>query len=157
MFPDYLILALAGCVFGAATSAGMIALLIKLGVVPRIIARFRLADCVLACENALMLGTVAGCIGSLGKQAWLGDLFPESLLYQRGTSAVAALLLSLLGLGAGIFVGCQAMALAEILDMFPMLFRRLKLQTGISVMVLALALGKMAGALWYFIYSYQSR
>lgn len=156
MYLNYVILGLAGGIFGVATSAGMIALLIKLGVVPRIIARFHLADYVLICENALMLGTVAGCISSVEEQAWLGDILPKSLMYQRGGNLPIVLLLCLLGLGAGIFVGCQAMALAEILDMFPIMFRRMKLQIGISVLILALALGKMTGALWYFIFSYQS-
>jgi stage V sporulation protein AB len=48
------------------------------------------------------------------------------------------------------------MALAEILNMFPILFRRLKLREGLGIMITALALGKMAGSLWYFIFSYQN-
>jgi stage V sporulation protein AB len=159
MFRD-LILPVMGAVWGIATSAGVFALLIKLGVVPRMIAVCHLAKHVLACENAIMLGTIAGCVFSLGAPgSSLWDFFGENAGYlaqMAPAMTVSGILLAALGLGAGIFVGCQAMALAEILNMFPILFRRLKLQMGLAAMVTALALGKLAGSLWYFIFSYQN-
>lgn len=151
------ILPIMGAIWGVATSAGIFALLIKLGVVPRMVARCHLAEHALACENAIMLGTVAGGLLSLGEgDVWIGNLLPQSLGLQPGAHWLALLFICLLGLGAGIFVGCQAMALAEILNMFPILFRRLKLREGLGIMITALALGKMAGSLWYFIFSYQN-
>ena len=68
---------------------------------------------------------------------------------QQGVLLVVALC-------SGIYVGCQAMALAEILNVFPILFRRAKLQLGLRYTVLAVALGKLVGSLWYFIFGYQS-
>ena len=64
--------------------------------------------------------------------------------------------LVLVALCCGIYVGCQAMALAEILNTFPILFRRTKLQMGLRWGVLFIALGKLVGSLWYFIFGYQS-
>ena len=74
-------------------------------------------------------------------------------VFAKGLGLLA---LVLIGICAGIYVGCQAMALAEILNMFPILFRRVKLQMGLSFAILAIALGKLAGSLWYFIFSYAS-
>ncbi|MCX4318109.1 MAG: stage V sporulation protein AB, partial [Lachnospiraceae bacterium] len=64
------------------------------------------------------------------------------------------------GVCAGMFVGCLAMALAEVLQVIPVFAKRIRLRTGkptgkpkgmspgIPVIVLAIALGKMAGSLF---------
>ena len=54
------------------------------------------------------------------------------------------------GVCTGMFVGCMSVALAEILHTFPVIFRRAKLKNGLSAVVYAMALGKMAGSLYYF-------
>ncbi len=48
------------------------------------------------------------------------------------------------------FVGCLVMSLAETVKAVPVLNRRLHLSVGIQYMILAIALGKMAGALVQF-------
>ena len=53
-------------------------------------------------------------------------------------------------LGAGIFTGCWAMALAEMLEVFPIFVRRVKLVQCIPWVILGTALGKTAGALLFF-------
>ena len=50
----------------------------------------------------------------------------------------------------GIFVGCIAVALAEILNTFPIIFRRFQIKEGLSWIMLFMAFGKCAGAFWYF-------
>ena len=57
------------------------------------------------------------------------------------------LLMAGAGLGSGVFVGCLVMSLAETVKAVPVLNRRLHLSVGIQYMILAIALGKMAGAL----------
>ena len=54
------------------------------------------------------------------------------------------------GLCAGMFVGCVSAALAEVLSIFPVLFRRLNVKSGMSFYMIMMALGKMSGAFWYF-------
>ena len=54
------------------------------------------------------------------------------------------------GLFGGIFVGCWSMALAEILDVFPIFVRRVKLLRGIKYVILGVALGKGIGAFVFF-------
>lgn len=60
-------------------------------------------------------------------------------------------LLSFVGIFAGIFVGCLSIALAEVLDGIPIFARRVRLKMGVSIAVLAVAVGKIAGSLYYFI------
>lgn len=59
--------------------------------------------------------------------------------------------LGLYGLSAGMFVGCIAVALAEILNTFPILFRRAKLKVGLQWVMWTMAVGKTCGALYYFV------
>lgn len=149
MFLKGCVLVFCGLIFGGATSAGVIALLTKLGVVPRMIARWQVANAVIPCECAVILGAISGCILSVTEEpgTWAGWM--DVVWVQQAVLLIAALC-------AGIYVGCQAMALAEILNVFPILFRRAKLQLGLRYSVLAVALGKLVGSLWYFIFGYQS-
>ena len=55
-------------------------------------------------------------------------------------------------LGAGVFVGCLAVALAEVIKTFPIFVMRTKLKWGIPYIALSLALGKMAGSLYGLIW-----
>ena len=59
--------------------------------------------------------------------------------------------LALAGLFAGMFVGCLALAIAEMLDSIPILARRISFHGGIYHVIFAMALGKFAGALFYFL------
>lgn len=149
MFLKMFLLIAGGAIFGAATSAGVIALLTKLGLVPRIIARLQLANWVMPLECAISLGAFVGCVTSIGRQK--ATLFAE--IAPNGWQVAFMILVALC---CGIYVGCQAMALAEILSTFPILFRRAKLQVGLRCAVVSLALGKLVGSLWYFIFGYQS-
>ena len=62
----------------------------------------------------------------------------------------AGCLLPVMGLFGGIFVGCWAMALAEMLDLFPIFIRRIRMVRGIGAVMIGIALGKGLGALLFF-------
>ena len=55
------------------------------------------------------------------------------------------------GFFAGCFVGCVALAIAEMLDSIPIFARRIAFRHGLGVAVLAVAAGKVAGSLIYFV------
>ena len=59
-------------------------------------------------------------------------------------------LLPAFGIFGGIFVGCWAMALAEILNLFPILIRRARLKMCIKYIIVGIALGKSLGAMLFF-------
>ena len=60
-------------------------------------------------------------------------------------------MIALGGFCAGIFVGCWSMALAEILNIFPIFIRRVKLLRGVPYIILSMAIGKGIGALLFFL------
>ena len=57
----------------------------------------------------------------------------------------------LFGIFAGIFVGCWSMALAEILNVFPIFMRRARIVRYASVFVIGAAIGKGLGAGLFFL------
>lgn len=137
------ILILLGFFAGSAVSAGAFAFLLVIGVIPRMLRTARLTDRVLLAENIIMLGTLTGCILSLWERQSLSQ---TQGLYQ----IIGFFLICIYGFSAGIFVGCIAVSLAEILHTFPILFRRFRLTQGLEWLMCAMAIGKLCGALFSF-------
>lgn len=128
---------------GVAVSAGTFAFILVIGVVPRMIRKMNLADKVICFENMIVLGVLTGAVVSIIE--WEARL---------PVTWIGHLLLGVYGFVAGMFVGCIAVALAEILNTFPILFRRLYINRGLSFVMIAMALGKTIGSLYYFFFGY---
>ena len=126
---------LVGLSAGAAASAGVFALITVIGILPRWAGHTRTARHVSLYEWSVILGGTAGN---------LIFLLQPSLPGKEILEAAAA------GLFMGIFVGGLIMSLAEVLDVFPILLRRGRIQSGIPWMVLSIGIGKMLGAYLYF-------
>ena len=135
MLSEHIFLGLIGLAAGMAVSAGTFAFLIVIGVIPRMIGKCNRAAETLNFESAVILGGIVGNLLSvfLNIRLPLGPLF-----------------LCAYGLSAGIFVGCIAVALAEILNTFPIMFRRMGMKEGLSWAMIFMALGKLSGSLYYF-------
>ena len=56
----------------------------------------------------------------------------------------------LLGFFAGMFIGCLALAIAEMLDSIPIFARRISFRHGLGWAILGMAAGKLCGSLLYF-------
>ena len=125
---------LVGLSAGAAASAGVFALITVIGILPRWAGHTRTARHVSLYEWSVILGGTAGN---------LIFLLQPSLPGKEILEAAA-------GLFMGIFVGGLIMSLAEVLDVFPILLRRGRIQSGIPWMVLSIGIGKMLGAYLYF-------
>lgn len=119
---------------GMIAAGGMVALLIGLGITPRFAGVTHTADRILLYEDFTMLGAVAGNVL---------QLYEPSL-------AVGKIGLIVYGLGAGMFLGAWILALAEMVDIFPIAIRRLKITTGIPLIILTVAAAKICGSLLYF-------
>lgn len=139
MYIKHIFLGFCGLAAGAAVSAGTFAFLIVIGVIPRMIGKCNRAAETLHFENAIICGGIFGTLMSV---------FPQISL------PFGSLLLCAYGLSAGIFVGCIAVALAEILNTFPIMFRRMNLKQGLFWAMCAMAAGKCAGAFLYFLRNY---
>ena len=106
-----------------------------LGIIPRFAARTNTAKHIHWYETFLIIGGALGNSISVRELSFAGGGIKRGILF-----------LLLFGLAVGMFVGCQAMALAELLQVMPILVKRLRLQIGMPVLVLAIALGKMVGS-----------
>lgn len=129
-----ILLAILGLSFGTAIAAGLFSFIIGLGVVSDFADRTHTGEHILFYEDCIAVG------GILGNIFWIYHI---SIPY-------GAWLVPLFGLFGGIFVGCWSMALAEVLNIFPIFIRRVKLLKVIPYLILGMALGKGFGALLHF-------
>ena len=144
MFLRSLFLILAGFCSGTGVAAGTFAFLLVIRVIPRMVQKAKLEHRVVYIENIVFRGIVFGTILSLfsWKKKWILAILGRSIL-------------TIYGLSAGMFVGCIAVALAEILDTFPIFFRRLRIKASFaSLMIFVMAIGKMVGSLFFFLTGY---
>lgn len=141
MLIKHLILSVLAFVSGIGVAAGTFAFILVIGVVPRILRRSNLAGRVLLVESMIAAGGIIGNAVSV---------FESMRLFVPA----GHILIAVYGICAGIFVGCISVALAEILNTFPILFKRLHLKRGLQWVMLMMAFGKFAGALFYFVTGY---
>lgn len=104
---------------------------------------------------ASQLSAITGTRGSIrlyGGAICLG-MVALTTLYTAGLRGVKALLPLLLpiGLCAGIYTGMLLSSLAEIIDIFPAVSGKLRLKGCVRLLVWALAFGKTAGVLFYYL------
>lgn len=125
-----------GLLFGSGTAAGVLALLSSLGVIPRIVGKSSTAKHILLYEDFLLVG------------AGLGSVF---VILELDISFLGAWFLVIVGVFAGIFVGCLAAALAEVIQIWPILYRRSNTKHGIYISMTCFAIGKLAGGLYFFL------
>lgn len=134
----------AGLCGGIGVAAGTFAFMVIIRIIPRMVKKARLEHKIIYIENMMFRGIMFGTVLSLftWRKKWLFELLGKTLL-------------TIFGISAGIFVGCLAVALAEILDTFPILFRRVHLKEELGEWLLfVMAIGKMAGSLFFFLTGY---
>lgn len=135
MWIKHVLLGFIGLACGLSVASGSFAIAVKLGIIPQMASKSGTAKRIITYENATILGGISGNILSV---------FPML------SFPVGHLFLALFGLGAGIFIGCMAVALAEIINAYPIMYRRMKLKIGMEWVLTTIALGKMSGCLFYF-------
>ncbi len=131
--PFLLFLGLAG---GLATGAGYVAFITVLGVVPRLMSATKTKPFIHVYELALVLGVLVGtCL----------HIFSVQLSFPAFTTAF-------IGLFSGLFIGMAAAALTEVLNVFPILARRIGVFAKVNHLMMAVAIGKTVGSLiqWIF-------
>ena len=134
MWTDNIILSFLGLSAGLGISAGLFSFLVALGTISDFADRTHTGKYVVLYEDFIMAG------GILGNLFWVFEVDWFHFHW----------FLPLYGLFSGIFVGCWSMALADVLNIFPIFIRRAKITTAISALIVAMALGKSLGALLFF-------
>ena len=129
---EYAICLVVGLCGGLLVAGGLFAFLALVGVITRLAAGTTTAKYLLFYEDVALVGCTAG------------NLF---FLYRFGLPS-GNMLFALYGLGAGVFTGCLAAALAEVVNMMPVLSERVSLKKGMTGIMTMFALGKLAGSLF---------
>ena len=123
---------LLGLVSGIIIAGGLFAFVVTIGVITRLVTATKTAKRVSLYEDVVVVGVALANIVSLYQPTILHTEF----------------LLPFFGVFSGIYVGCLAVALAEVVNVMPVFSRRIKLKYGMSFLIVGFALGKMFGT-WY--------
>jgi stage V sporulation protein AB len=136
MVINYFIVVIIGLAGGVAVGSGLVAFLTVLGIVPRLTQLSKTKNYIKLYEWGVVVGAVTGSWFSLREP--LFNLPPFLLL--------------IIGLFAGVFVGMLAAALTEVLNVFPILAKRVGVVENIIYLFMAIVLGKIFGSLFHWIY-----
>ena len=128
------LLALMGVSAGVTVAGGIFALIVGLKIVPRFAEITHTASRMMLYENCIVCGGILGNV----------------IYVYRLSLPVGLLGVLMFGLIGGIYVGAWAMALAEIVDTFPIFGRRIGLKRGFGILIILMALGRTVGGLIHF-------
>ncbi|WP_170308042.1 stage V sporulation protein AB [Paenibacillus dakarensis] len=128
---------LLGIAGGIAVGGGVIALIIVLDIVPRLSQLTHTYNKVHWYEGALITGSLIGTIADF----WMWKI------------SLGPVISTIIGLFCGVFIGMLAAALTEVLNVLPILSKRLKMTKYLFGLLMAMVAGKVAGSLFdWFVY-----
>lgn len=145
-------LIIVGTSYGLLAAAGVFTVLVAVGLVPRFAGKTHTASKVFLYEEMVIFGSILGGFLSLFPEfsqlgAFLQGNFPEAAQWWL---LLGNVLQGIFGLFSGMFIGCLALAIAEMLDSIPIFARRVSFRHGLGLAVLSMAVGKLCGSLFYF-------
>lgn len=122
-----LLLIAAGASYGLLSAAGVFTVLVAVGLIPRFAGKTHTARYVLLYEEMVIFGTLAGCFVTVFPKysqwgSFLREQFPKEMKLWMATGVAAQ---AVFGLFSGMFIGCLALAIAEMLDSIPIFARRI--------------------------------
>lgn len=129
------LLALIGLAEGVVVGAAVVAFLTVLGIIPRLAHLTGSTASIRLYESTVIIGTMT---------ASFAGFFDVNLRLPAWAAAVV-------GGAMGIFVGMISSALAEVLNVIPAFARHLSIQAAVRLLITALLLGKVVGALIYWL------
>lgn len=152
MWIRYLFLAACGASFGLLAAAGVFTVLVAVGLVPRFAGKTHTGRKVILYEEMVIAGTIAGSFASIFERySGLGNWMLAHGVPEEAWQAAGSLLLLGWGVFSGMFIGCLALAIAEMLDSIPIFSRRIGFRHGMGIAISAMAAGKVCGSLLYFL------
>jgi stage V sporulation protein AB len=120
---------------GLAVGSGFVAFLAVLGVIPRLTQLSKTFQFIRGYEWSVVFGAVFASIAGLNNLSF----------------GLPGMLLIPIGLACGIFVGMLAAALTEVLNVLPILAKRIGIQEKILILLMAIVFGKIVGSLFHWI------
>lgn len=121
---------------GAVVGSGVFGFITMIDVFPRLADRTNTAEYIKWYEWCIIAGGIVGNIITVFNTKIYGGMVS----------------ITLFGMFSGLFVGCLAMAIAEVLNVIPIFIQRSKLTQGLALVVLALALGKGLGSVYQLLF-----
>ena len=160
-----------GFSFGLLSAAGVFTVFSTVGLVPRFAGKTHSAKEIFLYENMIVAGTIIGCLVSIWPETWgraiirLEEWSVSTGMVVSAAATVTAglwegisfwtisqlLWLIVIGLFSGMFVGCFALSIAEMLDSIPIFTRRISFRKGIGLAICSVAAGKLCGSLYFFV------
>ncbi|MEH7120375.1 stage V sporulation protein AB [Neobacillus vireti] len=128
-----------GLASGLMVGAGFVAFLTVLGIIPRLTQLSKSIRMIHLYEWAVVIGVLVGVFASLRDPAL----------------HISAYFLIPLGLTGGVFVGMLAAGLTEVVNVFPILTKRIRLDGQIIILIMAIVLGKIFGSIFQWLYFIQ--
>jgi len=135
MIINSILLIIIGLSGGLLVGAGFVAILSVLDIIPRMVQVVGSRKYTILFQWTVILGPIFFTVM---------DFFPASIYFSEKVLAVP-------GFFMGIFVGLLAAALTEVLNVIPILTRRLHLFEYIYFFILAIAVGKTLGSLFHWL------
>ncbi|HLR01404.1 MAG TPA: stage V sporulation protein AB [Virgibacillus sp.] len=120
---------------GLAVGAGFVAFLTLLGIIPRLIQLTHTEKYIKVYTACVIMGALFGTYLS----------FTSTIMNQP------LILLSFWGIFHGIFVGMLAAALTEVLNVFPILSKRIGVNHSLKWLLMAFVFGKITGSLFQWL------
>ncbi|MBD8070327.1 stage V sporulation protein AB [Bacillus sp. PS06] len=136
MIIKYFFIIFIGLASGLAVGAGFVAFLTVLGIIPRLTQLTKTRKYIHFIEWGVVFGALAG--------GWFS--LTDSML------SLPAFIIVPIGLACGIYVGMLAAALTEVLNVWPILAKRIRVEDKIITLLMAIVLGKVAGSLFHWLY-----
>lgn len=124
-----------GVAYGVAVGIGFVAFITVLDILPRLTQLTKTIEHLRTYEFAVILGVIS-----------------FTLIDFRGwTLHVSSYWAVPLGLFMGIFIGLLAAAITEVVNVIPILAKRLNLQSVLTTLLMAMVLGKIIGSLFQWL------
>ena len=121
---------------GLAVGSGFVAFLSVLGIIPRLTQLSKTMKMIHWYEWAVVIGAITGVLASL-RDPVLG---------------LSVYFLIPLGITDGIFVGMLAAALTEVLNVLPILTKRVGMEGKLITFLMAIVFGKIFGSIFQWVY-----
>lgn len=121
---------------GLAVGAGFVAFITVLGIIPRLIQLSKMESLLKVYSASVILGLMLGTYFSFANISLQQPVFA----------------LAIWGILHGIFNGMLAAALTEVLHVFPILSRRIRMENYLLFLLMAIVFGKICGSLFQWIY-----
>ncbi|MBR1701460.1 MAG: stage V sporulation protein AB [Lachnospiraceae bacterium] len=144
-----LFLIIIGASFGLLAAAGVFTVFVAVGIIPRFAGRTHTANKIFLYEEMVTIGSIIGGLVSIFPEYCQLGAFLQAH-HAAWYKAAGTFIQAVFGLFAGMFVGCLALAIAEMLDSIPIFSRRISFRHGLGLAVFGMALGKLCGSLFYF-------